>query len=601
MGDLWTIVILLGAAVLAVPVAKWAGLGSVLGYLAAGIVIGPAALGLVTDVESMLHVSEFGVVMLLFLIGLELKPSRLWVMRRAVFGLGGAQVLLTAAVLIAIGYGLLNLSLPVAVIGGFGLALSSTAFVLPMLAERDLLPTQTGRDGFALLLFQDLAIIPLVALLPLLAPAGAGGSVATDPWTPVAEAVLALLLVFFGGRFLIRPIFRMVAASRAHEIFIATALLVVVGTAALVHAVGLSMSLGAFIAGVLLADSEYRHELQVDIEPFKGLLLGLFFIAIGMGLRLDLLAQAPVRLLAMILGLMAIKTLIIYALLRATGRKDASARQTGLALAQGGEFGFVLFQQAVTDKVMLPADAAELSLIVTCSMMLTPLLFAGYERWIAPRLVEADPAREFDAMPDEAPEVIICGFGRFGQVVGRLLSARRIPYTALETNAKQVDFIRQYGNYVYYGDPTRMELLRVAGVEQARVVVIAFDDIAAAVKLVAEVQQNFPHITLYARARNRRHVYLLMEAGLPPENILREALYSSLTMGERILTTLGMTPSEAERTVRTFRDHDEAMILRQFAVFQDEAQLIQTSKNAARELMDLFENDAPPERRSRRG
>lgn len=600
MGDLFTIVILLGAAVLAVPVAKKIGLGSVLGYLAAGIIIGPAALGIVTDVDEMLHISEFGVVMLLFLIGLELKPSRLWVMRHAVFGIGGAQVLVTAAALTAIGYGLIGFSLPIAVIGGFGLALSSTAFVLPMLAERDLLPTQTGRDGFALLLFQDLAIIPLVALLPLLAPDG-GATADADPWRAVGEAVLALLLVFFGGRFLIRPIFRMVAASKTHEIFIATALLVVVGTATLVHAAGLSMSLGAFIAGVLLADSEYRHELQVDIEPFKGLLLGLFFIAIGMGLRLDLLAQSPVRLLLMILGLMAVKALVIYALLRGTGRKDASARQTGLALAQGGEFGFVLFQQAVADKVMGAADAAELSLIVTCSMMLTPLLFAAHERWVAPRLVEADAAREFDAMPDETPEVIICGFGRFGQVVGRLLSARRIPYTALETNAKQVDFIRQYGNYVYYGDPTRMELLRVAGIEEARVVVIAFDDIAAAVKLVTEVQQHFPHVTLYARARNRRHVYLLMEAGLPPENVLREALYSSLVMGERILTTLGMTPAEAERTARTFRDHDEAMILRQFAVFQDEAELIRTSKNAARELMDLFENDAPPERRSRRG
>uniref|UniRef100_UPI0037C17817 monovalent cation:proton antiporter-2 (CPA2) family protein n=1 Tax=Elstera sp. TaxID=1916664 RepID=UPI0037C17817 len=279
MGDLVTIVILLGAAVIAVPLAKRAGLGSVLGYLAAGIVIGPAALGLVTDVDAMLHVSEFGVVMLLFLIGLELKPSRLWVMRHTVFGLGGLQVVLTAALLTAVGHWVLGFALPIAVIGGFGLALSSTAFVLPMLAERDLLPTQTGRDGFAILLFQDLAIIPLIALLPLLAPEGSAAA-SVDPWQAVGEAVLALLLVFFGGRFLIRPIFKMVAASHAHEIFIATALLVVVGTAALVSAVGLSMSLGAFIAGVLLADSEYRHELQVDIEPFKGLLLGLFFIAI---------------------------------------------------------------------------------------------------------------------------------------------------------------------------------------------------------------------------------------------------------------------------------------------------------------------------------
>ncbi|MFY8105292.1 MAG: monovalent cation:proton antiporter-2 (CPA2) family protein [Elstera sp.] len=593
MGDLLTIVILLGAAVIAVPLAKRAGLGSVLGYLAAGIVIGPAALGLVTDVDAILHVSEFGVVMLLFLIGLELKPSRLWVMRRAVFGIGGLQVVVTAALLCAIGYWALSLSLPIALIGSFGLALSSTAFVLPMLAERDLLPTQTGRDGFAILLFQDLAIIPLVALLPLLAVEG--GSAAADPWRAVGEAVLALLLVFFGGRFLIRPIFKMVAASRTQEIFIATALLVVIGTAALVSAAGLSMSLGAFIAGVLLADSEYRHELQVDIEPFKGLLLGLFFIAIGMGLRLDLLAASPLRLTVLILGLMLLKAAVIYGLLRATRRKSITARQTGLALAQGGEFGFVLFQQAVADKVMLPAEAAEFSLIITLSMMLTPLLFAAHERWVVPYLTERQPERDFDTIDEDAPEVIICGFGRFGQIVARVLRMRRIAFTALETNATQVDFVRRFGSKVYYGDPTRLELLRVAGVEKARIVVIAFDDIEAAKRLVSEVRTQFPHITLYARARNRHHVHLLMQAGLPAENVLREAFYSSLVMSERVLVTLGLTPSEAERSVHTFRDHDEAMIERQFAVFQDEAKLIQSSQEAIRELNDLFENDVPPQ------
>lgn len=593
MSNLLTIVILLGAAVIAVPLAKRAGLGSVLGYLAAGIVIGPAALGLVTDVDAMLHVSEFGVVMLLFLIGLELKPSRLWVMRHTVFGIGGLQVILTAALLTVIGHWLLGFSLQIAIVGGFGLALSSTAFVLPMLAERDLLPTQTGRDGFAILLFQDLAIIPLLALLPLLAPE-ATGAPTVDVWQAVGEAVLALLLVFFGGRFLIRPIFKMVAASHAHEIFIATALLVVVGTAALVSAAGLSMSLGAFIAGVLLADSEYRHELQVDIEPFKGLLLGLFFIAIGMGLRLDLLAAAPLRLSAVILGLMLIKGGVIFGLLVATGRKSLNARQTGLALAQGGEFGFVLFQQAVGDQVMLPNDAAELSLVITVSMMLTPLLFAAHERWIAPLMPEAKPERDFDPIDEDAPEVIICGFGRFGQIVARVLRMRRIPFTALETSASQVDFVRRFGSQVYYGDPTRVELLRVAGADKARIVVIAFDDIEAAQRLVKDVRTQFPKVTVYARARNRHHVYLLMQAGLRSEHILREAFHSSLVMTERVLVTLGLTPAEAERSVRMFRDHDEASIEKQFAVFQDEAKLIQTSQEAVRELNDLFENDAPP-------
>ena len=588
-----TAIVLLAAAVLAVPLAKRLGFGSPLGYLAAGLVIGPSGLGVITDVESMAHVSELGVVMLLFLIGLELRPQRLWVMRKSVFALGGAQVLLTMA---ALAGAALALGLPggAAVAVGAGLALSSTAIVLPLLAERDLLATHAGRDSFSILLFQDLAVIPLVALLPLLGDGGAvveHGASGADAWIAVAKAAGAILIVLVGGRLLVRPVFRLVDAAKTPEIFTATALLIVLGTGALVEAAGLSMSLGAFMAGVLLSDSEYRHEVKADIEPFEGLLLGLFFVSVGVSADVAGFIAAPGGMLLLTLGLVAVKAAVVFALARAAGNTPRGSVRMAAVLAQGGEFGFVLFGQAVAEHAMGQEHANTAMLVVTLSMIVTPFLFAATERWLVPRL-GGKPARAFDAIDtDGSAPVIICGFGRVGQIVGRVLRLRRIPFTALEKSADQVDFVRRFGTKVFYGDPTRPELLRAAGADTAKVLVVALEDMTENLTVVDMAQRLFPHLTIAARARNRRHAHLLMDRGV--KIIVRETFLSSLDLTERVLTATGMAADEAHHTVETFRAHDERTLERQHAVYHDEQRLIQSSQDAATELQSLFEADRP--------
>ena len=590
MPILHTAIVLLAAAVLAVPLAKRLGFGSPLGYLAAGLAIGPSGLGLITDVESMAHVSELGVVMLLFLIGLELRPQRLWVMRKSVFALGGAQVALTAA---ALAGAAMALGLPgnAAVAAGAGLALSSTAIALPLLAERDLLATHAGRDSFSILLFQDLAVIPLVALLPLL---GAGGALSVGGdgvWLAVAKAAGAIAVVLVGGRLLVRPVFRLVDAAKTPEIFTATALLIVLGTAALVEAAGLSMSLGAFMAGVLLSDSEYRHEVKADIEPFEGLLLGLFFVSVGVSADVAGFVAAPGGMLLLTLGLVAVKAAVLFALARFAGNTPRGSVRLAAVLAQGGEFGFVLFGHAVASRAMAQEHANTAMLVVTLSMIVTPFLFAATERWLVPRL-GGKPARAFDTIDtDGTAPVIICGFGRVGQIVGRVLRLRRIPFTALEKSAAQVDFVRRFGTKVFYGDPTRPELLRAAGADTARVLVVALEDMQENLTVVDMAQRLFPHLTIAARARNRRHAHLLMDRGVTI--IVRETFLSSLDLTERVLTATGMDAGEAHRTIETFRAHDERTLERQHGVHHDEQRLIQTSRDAALELQSLFEADRP--------
>jgi glutathione-regulated potassium-efflux system protein KefB len=591
MSDLMTLVVLLAAAVLAVPVAKRFGFGAPLGYLAAGLAIGPGGMGLVTDVAATTHVSELGVVMLLFLIGLELRPARLWVMRRAVLGLGGAQVVVTGAAIAGAGW---TLGLPPATsaVVGFGLALSSTAMVLPMLAERDLMTTRTGRDSFAILLFQDLAIIPAVALLPLLGNDGIALD-AGHAWIAVAKAGAAIALVLVGGRYLLRPIFRLVDSARMPEIFTATALLLVIGTAVLVEAAGLSMSLGAFMAGVLLSDSEYRHEVRADIEPFEGLLLGLFFVSVGMGADVAALMAEPLRFLTLALGLMVTKAAVLFALGRLAGQPTGASARMATVLSQGGEFGFVLFGMAVAVGAMRPEAAASAMLVVTLSMIATPFLFAAEERWLAPRLIRRDE-RPFDRIEAAAdtgnePPVIICGFGRVGQVVGRVLRLRGIPFTALEQDASQVDFVRRFGNKVYYGDPSRPDLLRAAGAERAKIIVVALDDMERSLRVVEVVTRHFPNLTIYARARNRRHAHFLMDRGV--RHFVRETFDSSLKLTAGVLEELGLPPEETHRTLEIFRAHDERTLVRQHAVHHNESQLIQTSRQAAEELRTLFEAD----------
>ncbi|CAO3422202.1 monovalent cation:proton antiporter-2 (CPA2) family protein [Azospirillum doebereinerae] len=586
MAGLVTVVVLLVAMVVAVPVAKRFGFGAPLGYLAAGLAVGPAGLGLVTNVEAIGHASELGVVMLLFLIGLELRPARLWVMRKSVLGLGGAQVGVTAA--LVAGLGILALGMPVAaaVVAGFGLALSSTAMALPMLAERGLLANQSGRNAFSVLLFQDLAIIPAVALLPLL---GSGSAPSTgNPWVAVAEGALAVVAVLVGGRFLLRPLFRIVDRAGAPEIFTATALLVVIGTAVLIEEAGLSMSLGAFMAGVLLSDSEYRHEVQADIQPFEGLLLGLFFVSVGMGADLPALMEHPLRFAGLALGVMAAKALVLVVLARLAGVPLAGAVRMGAVLSQGGEFGFVLFGLAVAGGSMAPDQASAAMLVVTLSMIATPFVFAGSERWLVPRLL-VKPKRPFDAIHSDGAPVIICGFGRVGQVVGRVLRMRGIPFTALEKSAAQVDFVRKFGTQVYYGDPTRVDLLRAAGADKARILVVALAEMEESLRVVEMARRHFPNLTVFVRARNRWHVHQLMDRGV--DNIVRETFDSSLRLTAGVLRELGVEEAEVTRSLETFRAHDERTLIRQHAVHHDEGRLIQTSKQAAEELQSLFEAD----------
>ena len=591
MSTLALATILMAAAVIAVPISKRLGLGSVLGYLAAGMILGPAGLDVAGDVDSILHFAELGVVLLLFVIGLELQPSRLWTMRKPVFGLGGAQVALTAAVLAPAAW-LAGLSPATAVIVGLALALSSTAFALQVMAERNELTTRYGRGAFSILLFQDLAVIPIVALIPLLAVREGAAMGMSEVLLETGKIVAVIGAVVVGGRYVLRPVLRLVAATGIREVFTAMALLTVVGTALLMEAVGLSMALGAFLAGVLLADSEYRHALEADIEPFKGLLLGLFFIAVGMSVDLGLLVAQPLTIAGIAVGLMAIKGAVLYGLGRIYFRGADPARRLALALSQGGEFAFVIFGVATGVGALERGIADILILAVTASMMATPLLLAIQDA-VLRRFREAPADEDYEMPEPHENRVIIAGFGRFGQIVGRLLRARRIGFTALESSAAQVDFVRRYGNKVYYGDPSRLDLLRAAKAESAEIFVVAVDDVEDSVRTVETVQQYFPHLKIYARARNRPHAYRLMELGV--DVIQRETFLSSLDVGRQVLEGLGFSPSEAERTTEMFREHDVARLEAHFGEHRDEEKMMQLAGEWARELEELFEEDAAEE------
>jgi monovalent cation:proton antiporter-2 (CPA2) family protein len=584
---LQTVVILLAAVVLLIPLSRRAGFGSVLGYLAAGAAIGPSGLRLITGVDEIRAISEFGVVMLLFLIGLELRPQRLWVMRKSVFGLGTGQVVVTGAALAGLAH-LAGLSwIGAGAIGG-GLALSSTAIVLPMLGERDLLGGAAGRDSFAVLLFQDLAFIPMVAVIPLLS----GEAVPIEhPWLMVAQGLAAIAAILVGGRFLIRPAFRAIGGARTPEVFNALALLTVVGAAALASVAGLSMSLGAFLGGVILSDSEYRHELRADIEPFEGLLLGFFFMSVGMSANFALVAAEPRMIAASVATLLATKIAIAYGLGRLAGQDRRNAVRFALALPQGSEFSFVLFAAAVAAGTLAQGDADRATLVITLSMVATPILFALSERFLTPLLSKpvkgAAPA--YDEILDEGAPVIICGFGRVGQIVGRVLQMRGIPFTALEQDPAQVEVVRRFGNKVYYGNPTRPDLLRAAGAAQAKLLVVALSDMEQTLQVVGVARRNFPRLKIMARARNRRHAHLLMDHGV--EEIVRETLHSSLKLSELVLEAVGVPRDDALRSIELFREFDENSLKETHAFYDDERHLIQNAQQTASELSELLEAD----------
>jgi monovalent cation:proton antiporter-2 (CPA2) family protein len=578
--------IFLVTAVIVVPLFRRMQLGAVLGYIAAGAIIGPWGLGLIADANATLTFAEMGVVLLLFLIGLELEPSRLWALRRPVFGLGGAQVVVTGIVLTGIAVWL-NLPWQAATVVGLGLAMSSTAIVLAWLGERGQVSSPSGRLALAILLFQDVAVIPLIALLPLLSPDKTGH---VSGWILAARGVAAIAFVIVASRLLVRPALKLVARFGGREVFTAAALLVVIGAALTMEAIGLSMSLGAFLAGVLLADSEFRHELEADVEPFKGLLLGLFFMAVGMNANLALFVSHPFTVLGVALGLMVLKTLLMYGLARVSGTGGRDAQRVAVLIAQGGEFAFVLFVAAQAADILPGATASFLVLAVTISMLLAPLSFMAHERLVKRRLERMTPP-EFDLIDGPGNPVIIAGYGRYGQIVSRVLRMAGIPFTAIEVSFQQVDFVRRFGNKVYYGDASRLELLESARARDAKLFVLAIDDVEASVKTAAVVRKNFPNLPILARARNRVHYYRLRDLDIDREAIEREIFLSSLETARQALELMGMGATQVARAVALFREHDEKLMDEQYAVRQDETQLIQTAAQAAAQLQEVFDAD----------
>ena len=578
-------IIYLLAAIISVPISKRLGFGSVLGYLCAGILIGPFGFGFIHEPEHILHFAELGVVFLLFIIGLELKPSRLWIMRKMVFGLGTAQVLVSAA-LIAVLAWFYGLEAQTSIVVGLILALSSTAFVLQMLAEKKQLSTQFGRAAFSILLLQDLAVIPLIALLPLLG-ARAGLDSGFDP-VEVGMMIGTLVLLIVGGRLALKPVLSTVAAAGIPELFTATALLVVIGSALLMEFAGMSMVLGAFIAGMLLADSEYRHQLEADIAPFKGLLLGLFFIAVGMSVNIGLLLDIPGRIMLLVAGLMVSKAVVLIVLARLFGMCDRrNAFSLAAVMSQGGEFAFVLFALAARERLVPAGVIDELILAVAVSMLLTPFVYLLNER-VGAKLGKAE-APQFDDIPEEEHEVIIAGFGRVGQIVGRLLQSINKPFTALEIDSSQVDIVRRYGNSVHFGDAARPEVLRAAGAAHAKILVLATADMETSLHIAETAKRQFPNLTIIARAHNRRHAHKLMDVGV--DKIFRDTLLSSLAMGESVLAKLGFDDNDVRHVSDTFRDADEKLLMEQYAMHESEEKLIQSARDAARELESILEQD----------
>lgn len=575
--------IYLSAAVIAVPLSRALGLGSIIGYLAAGIAIGPWGLGFVTNVQDILHFAEFGVVLMLFLVGLELEPKRLWSLRRPIFGWGSAQVAGCAAVLFAVAWAL-GVPWPIALVAALGLALSSTAIALQVMGERNLLPTGSGQAGFSILLFQDVAAIPILALLPLL-----GGTLESNQaLAPIERAQEAMKIIaviagiVIGGRLALRPLLRWIARSKTPEIFTAASLLLVVGIAALMQRVGLSMALGAFLAGVLLAESEYRRELETNIEPFKGLLLGLFFIAVGMGVDFGVLKESPLQMAAIVLGFLSIKGVVIYAMARRMQLPFQERPVFTLLLAQGGEFAFVVFQAAAGANV-LPAQTASLLVgAVAVSMLVSPLILVVIDKWLLPRYAHCGvtPMDEISE-PQNAP-ILIAGFGRYGQIVSRVLLAQGQPCTVLDHDAEMIEAARQFGYRVFYGDATRLDLLRTAGAAQARVLVVAVDDVGQSLEIVDLARAHFPKLEIVARARDVTHWNQLRDRGVML--VQRELFESSLLSARSVLELLGQSADTARQTIQRFRQHNLELFEQLHPHYKDSAKLISVVKQGRRQL-----------------
>jgi glutathione-regulated potassium-efflux system ancillary protein KefC len=592
--------IYLTAAVIAVPLARWLGLGTIIGYLAAGIAIGPWGLSFVTDAESMLHFAEFGVVLMLFLVGLELEPRRLWAMRRPIFGWGSVQLLGSTALMFGVGL-LAGAPWRLALVAALGLAMSSTAIGLAVLDQRNLGSTTAGQGVLSVALLQDIAAIPVLALVPLLA---AGTAASSNPagsgWLEAARALGVIVAIILGGRLLLRPALRWIARSKTPEIFTAAALLLVVATAALMQSVGLSMALGAFLAGVLLAESEYRRELETDLEPFKGLLLGLFFIAVGMSIDFAVVLRHPGLIVALVAGFLLLKAGVLWVMTRTMPIPLSERPVFVMLLAQGGEFGFVVYQSATQSNVISGEAGSLLVAVIALSMLLTPLLLAGADRWWAAHLRTqgGHPAIRPINEPQAAP-IIIAGFGRYGQIVGRLLFANALAATVLDHDAEQVEGARRFGWKVFYGDATRLDLLRVAGAAEARVLVVAIDDTEQSLALVDLVREHFPGLEIVARARNAQHWTQLYQRGV--RLIERETLDSALMSARSVLELMGYEPHRARTQALRFRRHSVEQLVAMAPHLGDEARLISISKAGRQQFEQLLEQEREGAERGRRG
>jgi monovalent cation:proton antiporter-2 (CPA2) family protein len=594
-GLLFQAFIYLLAAVATVPIAKQLGLGSVLGYLLAGVIIGPHLLGLVGQGSGgVMHVAEFGVVMMLFLVGLELRPNLLWRLRGPIMGTGGAQLVLTTLVVAGLACAV-GLQIQPALAIGMIFSASSTAIALQTLNEKGLLTSKGGQTSFSVLLFQDLAVIPILAILPLLAVTSAatsathadGGNAA--PWQRALLIVAVVTAIIAGGRFLVRPIFRYLASTRLNEIFTAAGLLLVVGIALAMEKVGLSPALGTFLAGVVLAESEYRHELEADIEPFKGLLLGLFFISVGASIDLPLVKSQPLVVVGLVFGLLIVKFLVLLGIGKITNLEKSQNFTFAFALAQGGEFAFVLTSFAVQNQVLDQQIGNLLVATVALSMVMSPFLFTLNERFVQPLFSSQLPDREADEIDEKDNPVILAGFGRFGHIVGRVLNLQGIKTTVLDVDSDQVELVRKLGVKVFYGDASRLELLQAAGAATAKLIIIAVNDEEKSLIIVDTVQKHFPNLKILARAAGRDHAYRLLRHGV--EHIYRETLGSSLDLSVAALRMLGVRAYEARRAAKSFHDYDEQTVRELAQYSEDESQLLAKAKERLRSLNELFEKE----------
>ena len=585
MSLLLQITLFLAAALMIVPLAKRLGIATVLGYLFTGILLGPSVFNVVHDPEDIHKLAEYGVIFLMFIIGLELRPQRLWEMRKSIFVMGSLQVMLCGVLLACIVFFALQQQIAASVVIGFALALSSTAFVLQLLSEKQQLNTTFGQQSFSILLFQDIAAIPLIAVIPLLA-----GTNSTHHGVAYFAAIVATFTgLFLFSRYLMRPFFRFVAKSGAHELITAVGLFIVLGVVALMDVLGISTTLGAFLTGVLLADSEFRHELEASIAPFKGLLLGLFFMTVGMSTQVSLLWESPSLIVGGALLLMLVKLLALTAIARYFEFSWRNSLMLATCLAQGGEFAFVVLNVAMSEHVITQAILEPINLIVTLSMILTPILYWLMSSWVVP-LFEKETTPVYDEIPEQHNPMIIAGFGRVGQIVARLVHLQHQTFTAIDSNIDKVDFVRNYGGKLYYGDATQPDILRAAGIEHAKVFVLAIDDIEDSMNVARHIRLNYPDLKILVRARDRHHVHLLRDLGV--EHIWRETYLSSLDMAYRALRELGVSEADAFKSLELFRDYDEKLLAQQQRVYTDEQKMYETHRNALAELEHLFESDA---------